>query len=86
MSEMYSPMWWTQVFAIGSNVILWGWILLALFAPGLHDIATWWVTLNLRLPRRKIRARHGRVRPDSPALDDHTGSHRLGAETEEAAA
>lgn len=86
MSEMYSPMWWTQMFAIVSNVILWSWILAALFAPGLYEIINWLSRVNLRIRRKKIRARHGsaRVRQDSTTLDDYTGSHHIISKKEEA--
>jgi hypothetical protein len=81
-------MWWTQWFAIVGNVILWGWIFVALFAPGVHDIQKWAQEANLRVPSTKIKARHrdGRVREDVTQVDDRTGSHRIVEETQEVAA
>jgi hypothetical protein len=78
-------MWWTQMFAIFSNIILFGWLLVALFLPGLYDIIDWLSRVNLRIRRKRVRAKHGRVRQDHSALDGYTGSHHIVAEKEEVA-
>jgi hypothetical protein len=85
MGEAGSPMWWTQMFAIFSNIILFGWLFVALFLPGLYDIIDWLSRVNLRIRRKRVRAKHGRVRQGHSALDDYTGSHHIVAEKEEVA-
>lgn len=86
MVETFSPMWWTQQFAVWSNVVLWGWIFLALFAPGLYAIKKWAGKANFRFRTKETRARHGRSTAGVAQVAGHTGSHRIIKAKEEAAA